>query len=333
MAKIPFEVLAEEDLPSTPLVIDRPFSDKLLASYKRGFDNTPFASIQRLIERSLVDDDKEVSPEILNSKFKDVAKPFTESMSVGKAKLINKQARDTKFLDKIIASGDNTFGEEVILFGTSMLPELIDPINIGTGFGIAQGINKVLGRTLVGLGPSIVEAVTGNVLLDLGVVLPLSRQEQRDVNTYNMLATSVAAGIAFPLAFAGIKRAAGAISNAQSVRKLSLIEARMDNNKKLTSIADEPEGLASPQEIRRVENSVEQDLDYDPKLQQEVEDFDLNPETLQDLTSADELLEGIRDLELDKTQKIALDEFDSAKSNVGEISKLHTLATHCVRNS
>jgi len=334
MAKIPFDVIAEEDLRVDTIAVERSFSDKLLASYKRGMDNTPFASIQRLIERSLVDDGEVLSAEELNAKFKDVEKPFQEPMSIGKAKLINKQAQDTKMLNNIIESGETTFGEDVLLFGTSMIPEMIDPVNIASGLGIAQGINKILGKALTGTGVSIAEGVTGNLLADFGVVAPLAEQEQRDINSYEMLATSIASGVGMPLIFAGVKNAIRGLSKVESNQKVTLMDKRLNSQKKLSSITDEGLDEIGRERLIEVENSKEQDLDYDPLIQEEVDNADISPDVTQDLEESLSAIDGIRDLEdLSADELEIIQEFDNVKASAESVSRLHTLATHCIRKS
>lgn len=231
-------------------------------------------AIGRLAERTLADQGEIFQPKELNELYPNMAVPFNKPMGTNRAKLLFEQNNKVRDLQKVINQGDpDNFLLEAGKFVVGMGAGMMDPVGMAIGMATGAGIMKVLGGSMlrggvaskvlrtgtltaaqklegVAAGKSLSSIATmqaekslaarafegglGNLIEDVSVTQPLLREEQADMNTYNDLATSVAAGVLFPVGLGGAKKMFkflrfGKNADLKTEKAVILAERQMEN--------------------------------------------------------------------------------------------------------
>lgn len=94
--------------------------------------------------------DAKLGPEDLNKKFPNLEKPFTEAKSYAVAKEVADRQQKRQQLENIVQAGPQNVGQSLINFGASMLPHMVDPLEIAAG--VATGYTLELAGTAAKVG-------------------------------------------------------------------------------------------------------------------------------------------------------------------------------------
>lgn len=207
------------------------------ASFSLGWKVAPLDSAMRFIEVSSANRTDDITPhQELNEMFPFVEVPWSEPASLAQAKVIAQHALEKIELQKVIQRGGDSTVNSLITFGTGLLAQAVDPINILSGVGISRvmAAGLIRGVQLSNLSRNIVAGVAGNVITEAAFVIPASLQDREDINLYENLAHAVAGGVAFPAVLAGIKgtyKVLKGLTVDQMSKALTLTEIKMDSGR------------------------------------------------------------------------------------------------------
>lgn len=220
------------------------------ASFEQGIDFAETSSIVRMLELSSLESEDDITNhQELNKMFPQIDVPFNKPTSLAVAEEMAHRADKRMERATIIANGDpDSIAHSVVSFGANMIPQALDPIGIVAGIFVGGGIGKAIGMfknagkaaqlsRKAQLAKRMAEGVVGNVISEVAIVNPATRQEQADVDTYQSLSNAVIGGLAFPVILTGLSKSLSFIKDKAKgsdilTKATSLVEAQMQMGKR-----------------------------------------------------------------------------------------------------
>jgi len=273
--KSSFEFSPQENVLERPEIRRQStLAEVAVASYLEGKEYTEVDSIRRVMQLSeLRSKGRMLEPEEINKMNPDWESPADRRMSEAQVEEISLRNKVRRQRNEIIMSGGDSLINKAVSFGASMIPQLLDPIGMAINFSVGAGAIKLLGGALKGTKVAgylakpvlqtnpvsgavtqtfkktvlteIAEGVSGNLLSEAAFVVPASRQEQADVDTYKSFVNAVSAGIMFPAAVKGIGKTFDAfkflkkkITGAPPIEKAQVLVEQQIQSGKRADISD-----------------------------------------------------------------------------------------------
>jgi hypothetical protein len=173
------------------------FNDQINASIKSTIEELPTTSLFR---RSVNDFErgKKLDPNEANRLFPEVETPFTEPVSYGVAEEIANRTRERNELRSVISRGPQGFLPGAARLGSSLVINMLDPVNIGASL-LTSGVfsaarigglvaeTSYLGRAMgTSFGRNVIEGAIGSAAGE-GVVAYRNEQEHQDYSAFDLM--------------------------------------------------------------------------------------------------------------------------------------------------
>jgi len=285
----------------------------------------------------------------LNEKYPDLEVPFNEPTSLEVAEDIYERQVIRREREEKIRNGDPESNlQKGVEFASSIAGNIIDPVGIATGVVIGAGVGKVLGSALSkGLGGRVVEGIAGNAISEFGIINPLSKAEQRDVDTTQSLINSVAGGTLIPVGFKAIgkssqllKKLAGfkdGHSKAALQVKEQLEAGKQADIQPLVKALDGED--LNELEVRQNANAPEQDIYYNKAFEDDVNSVKV--EKVDPIKASEEAFKEVDEIVADLKNSDLLDEVEleniakfKEEFSFGEkINEIYKATIGCVRGT
>jgi len=229
------------------------------SSFQLSWKQAETSSVVRAIQNSAAAKDDDITDhKTLNEEYR-LPVPLNEPMSRSKFDRLVEEDIERKELQTIIQNGSGSKLETVVSFGSSMAAQIVDPIGIASGAITGTLAAKVMAKGALGLkaakaglGQRIVEGVAGNLIAEAAFVIPTSKQEQQDIDTYQNLQNAIYGGVGFPAAIAGLK-----LGFKKTAQLFNLAEQRINAGKKPFGTAIEMEAVTGADRKNLTERRAE----------------------------------------------------------------------------
>lgn len=208
------DAFLEKALPTT--------GEVLSASFDLSAEETSLNSIERMVELSSLDQGQErLPPEELNKRFPGMPVPFTEAKPLSVAQEIFDRHKRRMELSQVIANAQETPLVYAGTFASSLVPHMIDPINLAADFTVGGAIIS-LGRGVTGarvvlqssnagrLARGAAEGVLGNLATE-PLTIAANELDLQDYTVAQAFTNIVAGGVFFPAARFGLSKVAALV--------------------------------------------------------------------------------------------------------------------------
>jgi len=306
----PIFVPDEKDWGGPLIQRETPFWDSVGASFLQSVKQAETSSLIRSINLSLKERDDDItSYKELNKMFPNIDEPFNKDTSLAYAQEINDRYHERRNLERIVANGDpDSTLLKAVSFGASIVPQALDPVGLAMGAFIGAGITKVVSHVARGanvlstatgrfffkggekglestIAKNMTEGLLGNVAGELAFIMPASRKEHADVNTYQNLTNAIIGGLTFPAVVGGAKKAWKFLRGRRGAmeKSMSLAEAQMEKGQlvEVEEFINAERKAALPDLERELEasrNAPDPDVKKIERLEKEIQEVKDMPE-------------------------------------------------------
>lgn len=226
------------------------------AAFELSWENTPVGALSRIYSQREAEQagGEKVLPGTLNEMFPDLPEKFSEPTSMRVAQLISDRHENRRKLQLAIENGPKDFIGGAMTMSASLLPHIIDPLNVAASFATAglsnyfagakalkmaaqMGISVEAAKNLIPAGTRFAMSVGENLAANLAmepVIYAANRMDNNPYTAKDAFENAVIPAIAFPLiGFGGKKllRAAGLMDPVQTSAIHSASIGRMAEGK------------------------------------------------------------------------------------------------------
>lgn len=187
------------------------------AAFDLSWEQTPVGAIARIMSQREAEQagGAKLMPTELNEMFPHIPEKFSEPTSMRVAQLVVDRHDERRRLQEAIDNGPKDFLNGTSTFAASLLPHVIDPLNVAAAFATGGLSSYFAGARALSvaarLGLSIGENVAANMALE-PIVFAANRMDKTPYTVGDAFANSIAPAVAFPvIGYAGkrLLRAAG----------------------------------------------------------------------------------------------------------------------------
>lgn len=187
------------------------------AAFELSWENTPVGALSRIYSQREAEQagGEKVLPGTLNEMFPDLPEKFSEPATMRVAQLISDRHENRRKLQLAIENGPKDFIGGTMTLSASLLPHIIDPLNVAAAFATGGLSNYFAGARALSTAGKLGMAMGENLAANLAMEPVVFMANRMDNNPYTMrdaFENAVIPAIAFPaIGFAGKKllRAAG----------------------------------------------------------------------------------------------------------------------------
>ena len=205
MSNIDYSPSLNESPVGTP---SEKMTTRMGAAIESGFEMSELRSLSRWWDkRQAADDGETISP---TRAAHDYDINVNEDITTGQAEVIAARKNEERDRNFIINNGNDDLVSKGLIFGSTMLGGVADPIGLALGAVTGIGAGAIVGKSLAAgwkasLAVDIVGNVAGNLFSEVAIVHPVAEEFGEQVSLAMSVATSTLLGIGFPLATRGLK--------------------------------------------------------------------------------------------------------------------------------
>lgn len=215
------------------------------ASYDAAFESTPVGALARMYALREAEDSDPVklNPKELNEMFPNMPEKFTEPTSRRAAQIMSDRNDERQRLQQVIERGPDDTVSGVTNFAASMLPHIIDPINVAASVATGFAFEGLVGASRIAqmgtasrFGLSVAENFVGNSVADT-LSYAAAKQDNSEFSVSDAILNNFVTSAAFPaigLAGKKVMRYAGLLDPASTGAAYRSMQANVSRGKTIS---------------------------------------------------------------------------------------------------